>query len=296
MDKEAKRNLDAGVFKVFLTAAIIFVGLGIILILESGKSSKLQIHFCDVGQGDGYFVATSLGDQILIDGGPGTKISQCLSRYIPFWDREIELMLVTHPQQDHMEGQIDVFNKYKVGKVLWTGATNEPVEFYKVWKKDLDKSGAQLRYARRGDVVDAGEVTFEILWPTDEEMQVFASNKNEDLNRTSIVSRMVVKSSGDCVYFTGDIPFEILDRLLDKKCQVLKVAHHGSKTGTSSLTVKEASAEMAIVSVGKNNRYGHPVPGVLEMFDKAGVRILRTDLLGDINLVYDKKLGKFQQE
>ncbi len=293
MDEETSTKLGGGAFKAILTAAVIFVGLGLVLVMESGKSSELTINFCDVGQGDGFFVATSRGEVIVIDGGPGTKITQCMSRYMPFWDRKVELMVVTHPQQDHMEGEIDIFKKYKVEKVLWTGAANEPTQFYSVWKKGLEKSGAAVTFARRGDLADAGEVSFEVLWPTAEEMQIFADNRGEDINNTSIVARMVVKSSGACAYFTGDVPFEILDKVLDKKCQILKVAHHGSKTGTDKLTISEASPEVALISVGKNNRYGHPYPAVVEMFDRAGVKVLRTDQLGDIRFVYDKNSGKF---
>ena len=111
--------------RIYLTAGLVFVVLGLLLISQVQSLGRLRLIFCDVGQGDGILIITPGGKQILIDGGPGKKITECLSSKMPFWDRNIELMIPTHPQQDHIEGQIDVFEKYHVGQVAYTGVENK---------------------------------------------------------------------------------------------------------------------------------------------------------------------------
>lgn len=296
MEEPESTQIGTIVYKVIFSLTIILVGLGIVFFFEAKKQEILKIHFCDVGQGDGSFISTSGGVQILVDGGPGKKITECLSKYMPFWDRRVEVMLLTHPQQDHMEGQIDVFAKYKVGKVLWTGAENTS-QVYSQWKKGFDTSGANKYEVRRGDKVVVGNLTLEILWPTVQEMDIFKNSKTEDLNNTSIIARLTVGGDGACVYFTGDIPFSILDLVIDRKCQVLKVAHHGSKTGSDEATIREASPSIAVIQVGAKNRYGHPSPNVVEMLKGEGTVVLRNDLQGDITISYDSqsKIFKFDK-
>src|SRR3989344_7429774 len=93
--------------KLTLIFAIIFAVLGVLFIVESQKAGKLRLIFCDVGQGDGILIVTPKGKQAVVDGGPGTKVVDCLSSKMPFWDRTIEMMILTHAQEDHMEGQIE---------------------------------------------------------------------------------------------------------------------------------------------------------------------------------------------
>src|SRR3990167_10020554 len=106
--------------KFLLTLALLFAGLGLLLIIQASSFGKLRLIFCNVGQGDGILIVTPQGSQFVIDGGPGSRISECLGKYMHFWDRKVEGMLLTHPQKDHMEGQVEIFKRYKVEKVLTT--------------------------------------------------------------------------------------------------------------------------------------------------------------------------------
>src|SRR3989344_599294 len=124
--------------KLTLIFAIIFAVLGVLFIVESQKVGKLRLIFCDVGQGDGILIVTPGGKQIVVDGGPGTKIVDCLGAKMPFWDRTVEMKIVTHAQQDHMEGQIEIFKMYKVERVGWTGVGSEAAVFEE-WKRLLDE-------------------------------------------------------------------------------------------------------------------------------------------------------------
>lgn len=272
--------------KIYFTAGLVFVGLGLLFISQVRTLGKLRLVFCDVGQGDGILIITPGGKQILVDGGPGKKITECLSSKMPFWDRNIELMIPTHPQQDHIEGQIDVFEKYQVRRVAYTGEENK-AQFFVQWKKDLQNEGSRVTITKRGDRIIVGDVSMEVLWPSTEKEEEWKQKEPTDLNESSIVLRL--SWGGFCAYLTGDIPKEILDTVADRKCQILKVAHHGSKTGTDLETVAKIAPKIAVIQVGKNNRFGHPTQEVLDLLGNGHLQILRNDLLGTIEIDYDGK-------
>ncbi len=270
--------------KVYLTLAVVLASVGFLFISQVQTLGKLRLIFCDVGQGDGILIITPGGKQILVDGGPGKKITQCLSSKMPFWDRNIELMIATHPQQDHIEGQIDVFEKYRVSLVAHTGVDNK-AQFFIQWKKDLQNEGSKVTIVRRGDRISAGDVFLEVLWPSSEKEEEWKQMAPADLNESSLVLRLSWGSF--CAYLTGDITKEILNGLVDKQCEVLKVAHHGSKTGTDEQTIAKSGAKIAVIQVGKNNRYGHPNKEVIDVLNDKHIQILRNDIEGDIKFYYD---------
>src|SRR3989344_908680 len=165
--------------KLTLIFAIIFAVLGVLFIVESQKVGKLRLIFCDVGQGDGILIVTPVGKQLVVDGGPGSKIIDCLSNNMPFWDRNIEMMLLTHPQKDHMEGQVEIFARYKVEKVVYTGVKND-TDLARIWEKALLGERSQVIFANAGDVAlldnrgstpnrgrTSNGPSIEILWPFD---------------------------------------------------------------------------------------------------------------------------------
>ena len=110
--------------KILIYIALIFIGLGLVAIFEAGDFQKTRLVFCDVGQGDGILI-TSGSRQVVVDGGPGNKILDCLGKKIPFWDRKIEMVILTHPQQDHMEGLIAVLARYEIGTIVTTNVANQ---------------------------------------------------------------------------------------------------------------------------------------------------------------------------
>jgi competence protein ComEC len=272
--------------KAIMTFVLVLFATGIFLALESFKVGHVRMVFCDIGQGDGFFITSSKGHVIVFDGGPGGKITDCLSRFLPIWNRKIDVMVPTHPQADHMTGQIDVFSKYKVDKVVWTGVTNE-TDFFAQWHKDLVDEKSELFNLKRGDKIILDDLTFEILWPTSEQISAWQADKTVNLNDTSYVVRMT--KGNVCAYLTGDAPKTILPFVMDKPCDLLKVAHHGSKTGTDSFVLDRAGAKIAVIQVGKNNRFGHPNREVLDVLGEKHMQILRNDQLGNIELDLDGK-------
>jgi competence protein ComEC len=246
---------------------------------------NLKVVFFDVGQGDSIFVKTPNGNHIIIDGGPDNKVIEKLGREMPFWKRTIDVMILTHPHADHIVGLIEVLRRYKVKNVLWNGMDYDSSIFLE-WKKLVEKEGAKVYVVRDGSKVKEGKSLYlKIINPYFSE-----SSYLNDIDNNSVVSHLIYK--GYSFLFTGDIFSEKEKELVrrkreDIKSNVLKVSHHGSKTSSDEDFIKYVSPEIAVISVGKNNRYGHPNKEVLERLIMNGAYILRTDEVGDIKIFSD---------
>jgi len=239
---------------------------------------RLQIIFLDVGQGDSILVQYGT-QQILIDGGSNGKTELArLGKYLPYFDREIEVVIVTHPDRDHIGGLIDVAKNFKIGKVLATGAEKDTAVF-KEWKDIREYDRIETLEALRGDEVDFGNAKMRIVFP---ESPVDAATG--DANNKSVVARLDYGENS--FLFTGDIESpaekEILASGENIDIDFLKIAHHGSKYSSSEEFLNRASPETAIISVGANNSYGHPTEAVLNALKARNIDILRTDEKGDI--------------
>ena len=246
--------------------------------------------FFDVGQGDAAFVEMPGRKQILIDGGPnGQIILEKLGREMPFWDRTIDLVILTHPERDHMAGLLEVLKKYKVENILWTGVARDTAE-YKEWQKLIKEEEAKIIIAKSGLRIFGGPTSLQIGGRSDlgiiYPFESLEGKQLKDSNDTSIIAKLTFGQIS--FLFTGDATQSVEGQLLRLAEQlidsdVLKVGHHGSKTSTSKEFVEAVSPEIAVISVGKDNKYGHPRQEVLDNLD--GIRILRTDLNGDIKIV-----------
>jgi len=274
--------------KIFLTLAVIFAGLGLLLIFSLQNSGKFRLIACDVGQGDGMLLVSPSGKQIVVDGGPGTKIVDCLSQNMPFWDRTVELVVATHAQKDHMEGLLEVMARYKV-KMIAETKVNNGSELHREWEKAVKEEEAKVYIAKKGDRLKIDRLTLDILWPDAQKLNSWQMTSPSDLNESAIVLR--TNYGQFCVYLTADIPKETLQGLVDKKCQILKISHHGSKTGTNTEIINEVSPRLAIIQVGKNS-YGHPTKEVIDLLTSKAVKILRNDTNGIIEITSDGKSFK----
>lgn len=274
--------------KIILTLAVILAGLGLFLIFSFQNLGKMRLIFCDVGQGDGLLLVSPSGKQIIVDGGPGTKIIDCLSQHMPFWDRTIELVVVTHSQQDHMEGLLEVLARYRVKMIAETKVNNGSA-LYQVWQKAVDSEKAKVYVPKAGDKlsVDSEQgqtLSLDILWPDAQMLSIWQKTAPGDLNESAIVMR--VNYGQICAYLTGDVPKETLQSLIDRQCRILKIAHHGSKTGTNEEILDQVSPHLAIIQVGKNS-YGHPHKEIIDLLTSKSVKILRNDTNGIIKIISD---------
>jgi competence protein ComEC len=250
----------------------------------------LEVNFFDVGQGDAIFIEGPQRHQILIDGGPSSIILEKLAKEMPFWDRTIDLIVLTHPEKDHISGLIEVLKRYKVENILWTGIIRDTPEF-KEWEKLIENEGAKIFIAKSGQKITS-EFSLEVLYP----FENLEGQELKDSNNTSIVSKLIFGKNS--FLFTGDayksVERELLTKEADIDSDVLKVAHHGSKTSSAEEFIEKVSPEIAIISVGKNNTYGHPHQEVLDTLKKYGIKILRTDEQGDIKILSDSQKLKIK--
>jgi competence protein ComEC len=240
----------------------------------------LEVSFFDVGQGDSIFIETPDNYQVLIDGGPSySKVLDGLSREMPFNDKEIDLVILSHPESDHMTGLLSVLENYKVNNIIWTGIEKEGVK-YESWQRMIKEEGANIYYANANDKVIMGSVILEIISPK----RSIKGEVFKECNDTAVVVKLQYKDSS--FLFTGDISSKIEKELDDIDIDVLKVAHHGSKYSTSEEFLKKTSPLVSVIQVGKNS-YGHPTPEVLTRFDNFGIKVLRNDINGNVKIVSD---------
>lgn len=277
-------------FRLYFFAGLllaIFLVWSVVLIRPLGN--YLEVDFLDIGQGDATLIQTSSSNQILIDGGPDASILPQLGRLLPFYDRSIDLIILTHPQMDHLVGLIDVLKRYRVGRILSTGVLyNSPA--YDEWNKIIQEKKIPMTIARRGQKISLGSGVFmDILSPETDSLGKLFSN---DVNDTSVVAR--VSYGKNYFLFTGDIEFSIENKLAEMSditlaSDVLKVAHHGSKTSSSERFLTVSHPKIAIIEVGRDNRYGHPTWEVLSRLEKFGSKIFRTDLDGTVRIFSNGK-------
>ena len=249
----------------------------------SGQS--LKVVFFDIGQGDSIFIQTPKRTQILIDGGPSKKIVEKLGQELPFFDRSIDFIIATHPDSDHISGLVEVLKSYKVGLVGWTGVKGLSAEFQE-FSNEIEENKSSKVVLKKGQEVFIGKnLSFEVLAPLED----FEGKTVKDYNTSSLVLKMAYGKS--TFLFTGDASVSVEKKLIEEgsdiSSQVLKIGHHGSQTSTSDLFLEKVSPEIAVIQVGKDNRYGHPAPEVLERLEKYGIKVMRTDEMGDIRMFSD---------
>ena len=250
------------------------------------RNQVLEVTFFDVGQGEAIFIETPYKHQILIDGGPDSRILEKLNKEMPFWDKTIDLVILTHPEKDHLKGLLKVLERYKVKQILWTGVIHKTADYNK-WKELIKKEKARITIARASQKIKAGKVFLDVLYP----FENLEGEEFKDSNDTSIVSRLIFGNNS--FLFTGDITKSVEKKMLfgcreKANCfldsDALKVAHHGSKTSTSEEFLREVSPEIAVISCGKNNPYHHPHQEVLKNLEDFARKVLRTDQQGDIKI------------
>lgn len=271
-------------------AMVLAVVILLIIFLANFFDKRTKIVFCDVGQGDAAYIRVKNKIDVLIDAGPDRKVLSCLGKYMPFYDRKIELAILSHPQKDHYGGFDYVLDRYQIDKFLMTSVDNDTQSFKRLKQKMSNKKiktgfpTARTSFSFLND-------SLRFYWPTEEfiAQNVMLSNNNTlgatnlDFNNFSFV--LGFEENQFRVLFTGDASSFVLNQLLQqsiKDIQILKIPHHGSKSGLSKKFLELANPRVGVISVGKNNPYGHPTKEVLEMLKALNVKVRRTDTEGNI--------------
>ncbi|MEK7537101.1 MAG: ComEC/Rec2 family competence protein [Patescibacteria group bacterium] len=267
------RIIILGVLTLFLVLTFV---------VEFRGEYGLKVYFFDVGQGDSIFIETEEKKQILIDGGPDNKVVQKLSEAMPFWDRTIDLVILTHPDKDHILGLIEVLKRYRVKGIIETGIECGKAECV-VWKELKEKEKAPVIFVKLGDSLILNENTKILILNPFADM---AGEKISKANNSSIVAKLIY--DGYSILLTGDIEKHIEEKLVlagvDIDSDYLKIPHHGSKTSTTEEFLEKISPLSAFISLGKNNSYGHPHDEVTGRLEKRNIKYYRTDELGTILL------------
>lgn len=275
---------------LLLIGVLALTGFALVHTAFGGKSVSrglVEVHFLDVGQGDATFIQSPSGTQVLIDGGADSGVLREIAKILGFFDRTIDVVVATHPDQDHIGGLVDVLYRYEVAHIVVTenvSATPVAEAFYTA----VEKEGATLHVARSGQIYDlgygsAGSTTLSILFP-DRDVSGLESNAS------SIVAKL---SYGDFdVLLTGDSPKSIETYLVARdggalESEVLKAGHHGSDTSSSELFLKTVDPLIGVFSAGRDNRYGHPHKTVTDLFAKLGITTKNTADDGSVLVVSD---------
>ena len=250
----------------------------------SQKDGFLKVYFLDVGQGDSVFIETPNGNQVLIDGGPDNKTLAELGKIMPFYDRDIDVVLATHKESDHISGLFSVLERYDVKNIIDTKEKGDTAES-KAWRVAVEKEKANEIEAIAGRFIDLGNgVELRILYPFDS----FVGQKTKNPNEGSVVA--VIKYKNNEFLFTGDIESGTEKKIflsgVNLRADVIKIAHHGSKTSSIEDFLKNVEPQLAMIEVGKNN-YGHPSLEVLSRLENLGIKYYRTDTDGMIEIVSD---------
>ncbi|KKU20992.1 MAG: internalization-related competence protein ComEC/Rec2 protein [Microgenomates group bacterium GW2011_GWD1_47_13] len=285
----------------------LLVGL-IILILGQMPDERIHLVVCDVGQGDAILLIKG-SNQVLVDGGPSQeKILTCLEKYLPFYDRRIELIVLTNTDHDHLAGLIPVIERYEVIQFVTADGVRASSTLTKLREILIEQQipvtgverGQKLRVGRVGE---ESKIELEVVWPREtnrEYVAVFsqqmeknmreqilgASAKEGKVNERSVV--LLLLEDNRKILLMGDAGDQTEKTLLElgglPDIDILKVGHHGSKYASTLPFLERIKPELAIISVGKGNRYGHPTQETLERLERVGTEIARTDQEGIIEV------------
>ncbi len=272
----------------WLLPLLLLVAILVWLAVLSTPEPQLVVSFLDVGQGDAIFIQTPSRQQILVDGGADPeKICLELGKRLPFWDRSIDLIVLTQPQDDHLVGLIEVLRRYKTRQVLDPGVDNNTVA-YDEWLKLIAEKGIERVIAHAGQQINLSHgITIDVLNPQEDLLQ----DTDSDINNNSVVLRLAWKEIS--FLLTGDIQEmaerEMLYRGVVSLSTVLKVAHHGSAGSTGDQFLTAVAPQVAVISVGKDNPFGHPAADTLDRIRKTvgAYRVYLTSEQGSITFTTD---------
>lgn len=272
----------------YVLLVLVLIGLTIfVAILNEDRKGILKFEVLDIGQGDALWIESPTGIQVLVDGGPNNSLMKEIPKVMPWYDRHIDMLVVTNPDKDHYEGFISLLKKYSVDVVLEPGTISK-TETYAFLEKEISDRKIPKVLARRGQVVDLGGGAYlQILFP-DRDVSGLSSNDG------SLVMKLLYGETS--VMLQGDSTSNIEHYLagIDKnnlKSTILKAGHHGSRTSSSEEYVSLIKPEMTVISSGVNNDYGHPHKETLETMLK--LKIPTYDTCNNGRLVFESNGEKF---
>lgn len=240
----------------------------------------MYLHMLDVGQGDAFLLQTVDKKYMLIDGGPSTNLIDVMSDYMPFWQNQIDIVLATHGDSDHIGGLVELGNRYVINHFVYNGEAKDTL-IYKELINNISSKNINVTVAETGQVFELGCCTqIDVLWPSSLEI--------ENSNDKSV--SIIVKYDEFEVYLAGDLSSkyeELISSELIEDIEVMKLSHHGSRTSTSSKLLKNVDPQISLISVGKDNKFRHPHQEVLKLLNENKIIQYRTDIHGTVSVISD---------
>lgn len=258
---------------LFITILILFFSL-------QTKQKFLEVDFLDIGQGDAILIKTPTGQNILIDGGADNKVLAQVADNLPWWQRSIDYLVITHYHADHMMALPELINKYKIKNILVSSHAPDDL-LYKILLDKLVNKDLHLSVVKAGDkFVISDNLYWQIL---------LADDYHDDYNDNSVVVRLTYGETD--FLFTGDLPIsgeeKILSSSLQIESEVLKVGHHGSKYSSGSDFLEAVKPQLCIIQSGKDNKFGHPHQEALLRLEATGCWVKNTQNDGLIKVFSD---------
>lgn len=267
------------------TIGIFVILIGLLTLREwiLRPDGAMHVVFLDTGQGDSTLLTFRDGTRMLIDGGPDWSPLESLGKRLPFFDRTIDILVLSHPNSDHMTSFGEIIRRYDV-QALITAGTPFSSDMYHAILSGALLHGVTVNTVEAGDILRIADATLSVLWPPSPR----PTGMSRDANNDSIY--LMLEESGKRILFTGDGE-SIVEKTLvaanaDLKADILKAAHHGSKTSSSTGFLLAVNPKAAVISVGRNNSYHHPSPSVIKLMKSLDIDIRRTDQEGDIEVVW----------
>lgn len=270
--------------KLFIFISVLFLLIYFVWSRQAWfKADVFRVSFLNVGQGDATLIVTPTGQTILIDGGPDKRVLRELSTVLPFWYRQIDLLVITHAHDDHVFGLIEVIQRFRVKNILYNNLNfKTPV---------LDSLIKTIKEQRNKAIKVQGGEVFDFKNGCSVNILAAASEPQKNDNDYSIVS--MFSCLGKKILFSGDAGETIEKKLLSTnynlEADIFKVSHHGSSSANSHNFLAAVNPQAAVISVGINNKFGHPTTLILERLRQLPVDIYRTDKQGTINFLANNK-------
>ncbi len=281
----ARRVLPRSRVERLIAAAVAVAVIALVLLVEHRPDGQVHITILDVGQGDSILVDGGRGSRMLIDGGPDPdRLLIALDARLPPWDRRIDLLVLTHPHEDHVAGLPILLERYRVGRVVEPGMLG-PGPGYAAWSADLAHRGIAAGRLATGDRFEMDGIGFRVLWPDPTAVPAQPPDTGTGINNVSIV--LLGERDGRRMLLMGDVEEGIDPILIGRglpRVDMLKVAHHGSRTSSSAAFLAAVRPAVAVVSAGLHNPYGHPSPDTIGRLTAIGAEVFRTDLNGSVEV------------
>ncbi len=275
------QTLGGRLFGAALTTAV--VALSVVAIHRPDGVPRISV--LDVGQGDAILVEGGRGGRMLVDGGPDPgRLLVALDERLPPWDRRIDVIVLSHPHEDHAAGLAALLDRYAVSRVFEPGMFG-PGPGYAALNAELFEGRIRRGTLATGDRLTVDEFEFRVLWPDPGSVPERPSDGGKGINNVSIV--LLGEVGRHRLLLAGDVEEEIDQRLLALSLPhlaLLKVAHHGSRTSSTEAFLRTVTPAVAVISAGRSNPYGHPSPATVARLEAEGSRVLRTDLDGTVSI------------